>query len=436
MADENLNENVEEEKKENIEATQKQSGELNPTDNILKQIPIFSSLKHEDIIKIRELREEATVYKNSVIFNQGDIGDAFYILADGKVKITKTLEEGGETTLAVFRDGDFFGEMALIEDQPRTATATALEDCKLFKITKQNFEFLMRLNPTISLKIMRFMSERVRTSSQAGKIAEKEAKVITLFSPKGGIGKTMLGVNMAYALSKNPENRILLLDFDLEFGDFAKMIKEAKSCKTVIDLLKEIQVLSIENINPFLFKVSKNITLLAAPDKPEDAELVTAQSIKELIEVFSGYYDYIIIDSATSFRESTLVSMDMAWRLCFILGPDFISVQNTQRSLNVLKSLDYDENIIYPIVNMNGGSKFDLGLDDVEKYTKVKVSHVLPYDYETAYGSIGNGSPYIDSYPNSKLAASTVELVNKLCGERIEVPKVQDSQGFLAKLFG
>jgi MinD-like ATPase involved in chromosome partitioning or flagellar assembly len=418
------------------------------TEEILKkakyvsQVPIFSSLKEEDHLKIAEIVEEVYHGTNHVIFHEGDVGDAVYIVIDGKVKVVKKQDEGDERTLAVFRDGDFFGEMAVIEEQPRTATAVVLEDCVLYKITKQNFSFVMRLNPGITLKIMRYMSERVRQSSAVGRVAEKEAKIITLFSPKGGIGKSMLGVNIGVALAKNPELKIALVDLDLEFGSFEIMLKGAQKCSTIVDMLKEVQLLSYENISPFMHKVKDNLHLMAAPNKPEEAELVTVQQIKEIIEVLSGHYDYIIIDTATTFTETTLVAMDMAWKLLILIGPDFVSLENTVRAIHVLKNLDYDTSHIHLVMNMVGGSDHDLTPDDITSFiskmlkVEIKVQKKLPYDYKTAFPSVSNGKPYVDSNPDSILAVRTLELVNAMCNQKLDVPKTAEADGLLGKLTG
>lgn len=395
----------------------------------VRQVPIFTSLKPEDILKVAEIVEEISIPAGQVLFREGDTGDAVYIVIDGKVKVTKVQEEGSERTLAVFRDGDFFGEMAVIEETPRTATAVVLEPCVLYKITKQNFGFVMRLNPGISLKIMRFMSERVRQSSLSGRVAEKEAKVITLFSPKGGIGKSALGVNIACSLARNSDQKVLLLDLDLEFGDFDKMIKTEKKCHTIIDMLKEVQVMSLENLQPFFTRIKTNLHLLAAPDKPEEAELVQAQMVKEIIEVVSGHFDYIIVDTATSFTETTLVAMDMAWKLIFMLGPDFSSLENSRRAINVLRNLEYSEEKICLVVNMLGGTEADLSQEDIEKFLKQKLFFTLPYDYKNVTPSIGEGQPFVDSRPNCKAAVRVIELVNLLCKQNIEVPKAAETEG-------
>lgn len=99
------------------------------------------------------------------IFREGDLGTEMYILQDGKVEILKELE-GEEQQLAILEKGDFFGEMSLLEDLPRTATARALDDCKLIRINGATFDQMLRTKPEIAVRIMRKLSRRLRQTDE------------------------------------------------------------------------------------------------------------------------------------------------------------------------------------------------------------------------------------------------------------------------------
>jgi CRP-like cAMP-binding protein len=95
------------------------------------------------------------------VFREGDLGTEMYILQEGQVAILKELE-GKEQQLAVLEKGDFFGEMSLLEDLPRTASARALEECKLIRINGSTFDQMLRTKPEIAVRIMRKLSRRLR----------------------------------------------------------------------------------------------------------------------------------------------------------------------------------------------------------------------------------------------------------------------------------
>lgn len=411
-----------------------------PKDAILRQIPIFANLSPQQILKVRESIEEVSIRKNTMIFKEGDTGDALYVIVDGKVKMVKKIEDGSDKTVAVFRDGDFFGEMALIEETPRSATAIVIDgDASLYKISKQNFSYLMRLNPQISLKIMKFMSERMRQSSTSGPVAEKEAKVLTFFSPKGGVGQSLLAVNVAAALKKNPDNKVLLIDLDLEFSGL-QFLLNLTAPKTLVNLVQEVKIFSYDNIAPFINKTPDGIHVMIATGRTEEAELVQVSVIKEVLEVLAGHYDFILIDtSRTYLSDINLFAMDKAWRLIYVITNEFLTVMNTMRGLEVLKSLEYPTERVVPVLNMFHGGEKGLKLEAIEQHLKTKVEYTIPYDYDVARGCVDNGGSVIDRAPESPLAAGVIEFVNKLCKQSIPAPKAaaaKDIVGMFKGFFG
>ena len=103
--------------------------------------------------------------KESVVFNEGDAGHEMFIIHEGKVKIVKRVRSI-ETTLAELGEGDFFGEMAILEKSPRSATVVAMTDLKLLAIDEKTFEHILRSNPDVAIRIMRQMALRIRHTDQ------------------------------------------------------------------------------------------------------------------------------------------------------------------------------------------------------------------------------------------------------------------------------
>jgi hypothetical protein len=99
------------------------------------------------------------------LFREGDLGTEMFILQEGQVEILKTVNDIDEQ-LAVLEKGDFFGEMSLLEDLPRTASARALTDCKVIRINGATFDQMLRTKPEIAVRIMRKLSRRLRQTDQ------------------------------------------------------------------------------------------------------------------------------------------------------------------------------------------------------------------------------------------------------------------------------
>jgi CRP-like cAMP-binding protein len=134
---------------------------MNPAD-VLSQIPIFASLGDEDRSSLAERIDRQSFPKGSTLFRRGEPGNALYIIIRGQIRIFASTRQGNEITLALLGAGEFFGEMALLDEQPRSANAEATEDTELHFLDRDNFfSFLMRKESALQA-ILRALSRRLR----------------------------------------------------------------------------------------------------------------------------------------------------------------------------------------------------------------------------------------------------------------------------------
>ncbi|MFC1670261.1 diguanylate cyclase [Spirochaetota bacterium] len=130
---------------------------MNEQADFLKQVNILSSLSKNEINKIINYFNTVNIKKGEILFEQGDEGNAMYIVKEGKIISTIKLPDGKEQQVAEFGRGDFFGDMSIIEQAPRSATCKATDHSSLFEIDEGEFFGLMDLNPNIAIKIMHKM---------------------------------------------------------------------------------------------------------------------------------------------------------------------------------------------------------------------------------------------------------------------------------------
>ncbi|HEX4638357.1 MAG TPA: DUF1003 domain-containing protein [Chthoniobacterales bacterium] len=132
----------------------------------LRSVPLFSSL---DSKATAELGEYLTIHdypRSSTVFRKGDPGDAMYLIDIGKVRITVTDTDGQTVNLADLGPGDFFGEMAMLDGQGRSATATAVEDARLAKLTREDFLLFMRSDARVPLELLNSLTARLRRTDE------------------------------------------------------------------------------------------------------------------------------------------------------------------------------------------------------------------------------------------------------------------------------
>jgi CRP/FNR family cyclic AMP-dependent transcriptional regulator len=129
---------------------------------VLQKVPLFSQLAPAELQRVVDVARERAYPKNSVILFEDDPGDALYVVAQGQVKVVLIGEDGREVILSVLGPGEFFGEMALIDDEPRSAHVIAMEDSGLLVLRREDFQGILRQSPGIALALLRELSRRLR----------------------------------------------------------------------------------------------------------------------------------------------------------------------------------------------------------------------------------------------------------------------------------
>ena len=129
---------------------------------VMRRVPLFSQLNDDELGRISEPARERSYPKNSVILFEDDPGDALYVVVTGQVKVVLIGEDGREVILSVLGPGDFFGEMALIDDEPRSAHVIAMEDANLLVLRREDFQNCLQETPTIAFGLLRALSRRLR----------------------------------------------------------------------------------------------------------------------------------------------------------------------------------------------------------------------------------------------------------------------------------
>lgn len=133
---------------------------------ILKKIPLFSELNDEEFGLIQKLITFHDVTKKTVVLQEGEKGNSLFIIISGSVKISYYAPDGREVVLSLLEEGDFFGEMALLDNAPRSATASTITRSRLAQIRRDDFERLLLQKPQVTLKLLAEIVQRFRRTSQ------------------------------------------------------------------------------------------------------------------------------------------------------------------------------------------------------------------------------------------------------------------------------
>ena len=132
---------------------------------VLRTVPIFSELSDEDIASLAHLALRKRYPKDTVVFFENEEGDFFFTITEGRIKVTILGDDGREVILSVLGPGDFFGEMALLDNEPRSATAIAVEESELLSLHRTDFQSVLNENKSITSALIRVLSARLRRAN-------------------------------------------------------------------------------------------------------------------------------------------------------------------------------------------------------------------------------------------------------------------------------
>lgn len=137
---------------------------------LFRSIYLFKDLSEEELALISAITAEREFSQGEVVFKEGEVGDAFYVVLEGKIRISKFVAGVGEEALAILEKGNYFGEMALIDEFPRSASAIAHIDCRLLMMDKADFTSLLSNHKEIAYKLLwvfcRTLSQRLRETNE------------------------------------------------------------------------------------------------------------------------------------------------------------------------------------------------------------------------------------------------------------------------------
>ena len=236
----------------------------------------------------------------------------------------------------------------------------------------------------------------IRKASHSGRRAQgvpgRRGRIVTVFSPKGGTGKTVTSTNLASTFAKYEGKRTLLLDLDLQFGDAAIMLGIEPE-KTIYDLVVAPGELDSEKLAGYTTRHNSGLDILPAPLRPEDAELVTEAKLARLLEVARESYDVIVVDTSPFFHGPMLATLDRTDELLLVAGLEVPTLKNVRLSLQTLELLAFPSNRIKVVLN-RANSKVGMKPGEVEGALEVKVRFELPSDGKVPL-AVNRGTPLV-----------------------------------------
>jgi pilus assembly protein CpaE len=248
-----------------------------------------------------------------------------------------------------------------------------------------------------------------------------KGRLVAVFSPKGGVGRTTIAVNLAVAAATELGQKVVLVDASFQFGDIGVMLNLNPKNKSIADLVPELEAGGEpESLDTFVVNHSAGIRVLLAPPTPETAELLTAGAVMRVLNHLRADNDLVVVDCAAFFNETTLAILDAADEILTILSLEITSIKNMRLFLEVADQLGYEGDKVRLIL-IRADSALGIRVADVEQSIGRKVDETIVSDGRSVVYALNRGVPFFLSNRETQVSQDILRLARSVIGDRAHV---------------
>jgi pilus assembly protein CpaE len=240
----------------------------------------------------------------------------------------------------------------------------------------------------------------------------QRGKIVTIYSPKGGVGCTTIAVNLALTLN-NDDTRAVLVDGNLQFGDVAVFVNE-QGKNTIADLTPRVDELDPDIVEEVMVKhAGTGLHILAAPNRPEYAEKVSSVQFSKVLEYLRKLYSYVVVDTTAYLTDATLAAIDASDLIILVSTQDIPSIKNCRLFLDLLQTMGIDRDKILFVMN-RFDKRINITPDRVAENLKQPVAAVIPLDEQSVTKAVNRGVPFILDGKNQPAARGILSLAESV----------------------
>jgi pilus assembly protein CpaE len=236
-------------------------------------------------------------------------------------------------------------------------------------------------------------------------------RVITVFSTKGGAGKSVLAANLGVILAQRSDRPVALVDADLQFGDIAVMLKLAPQ-HTIVDAVGSFERLDVGFLESLLAThAPSGLKVLPAPLEPAFADQIGTEQMSRIIDLLRSFCSFVVVDTPAYFNDVVLGLIEQSDDVLLVAGMDIPNIKNVKIGLQTLRLLNTPMSKLHLILN-RANSKVKLEVSEVERTLQVKADALIPSDVVVPQ-SVNKGTPVVIDAPRSAIAKSLEQLADR-----------------------
>jgi pilus assembly protein CpaE len=265
----------------------------------------------------------------------------------------------------------------------------------------------------------------VSTNGTRSSDSGEPGQIVAVFSPKGGVGRTTVAVNLAIAAATELGKKVVIMDGSFQFGDVGVLLNLNPKSKSIADLIPELEAGELESIDTFLINHTAGIRVLLAPPSPETAEMITASGVKKVLERLRADHDLVVVDCTSYFNDTTLAVLDAADVILTMLSLEITSIKNMRLFLEVAEQLGYEKGKVRLVLN-RADSALGIRVADVEHSIGRKVDETVVSDGRSVVYALNRGVPFFLSNREAQVSQDILRLARSVVGGQSQTATVDD----------
>lgn len=318
---------------------------------------------------------------------------------------------------------------------------TALRVCDDLRISKPTVSVVLVVNALDTQLLTRAMKSGARDVVRADDIeavtdavrqahqlfvalrgptgAKSVGRIVTVFSPKGGVGKTTMAVNLALALSDHGARKVCLVDLDLAFGDVA-ITMQLFPTHSIEQAIGAEDTLDLAMMEGLLTRYDDSLVVLAAPPHPDIRERITPVLISRVLRTLKESFDYVVVDTAPSFDDQVLTALDETDECIIIATLDVPTLKNVKVALETLEMLNIASGHRHLVVN-RADDAVGISADKVEAILGMLVTAQISTSVDIA-AATNAGTPIVVGNPSHAGTTAFLKLAATITGDPVNAP--------------
>jgi pilus assembly protein CpaE len=249
------------------------------------------------------------------------------------------------------------------------------------------------------------------TGAASGTADGTRGRLVTVFSPKGGVGKTTLAVNLAVALAHGGARKVCIVDLDLAFGDVAITL-QLFPARTISDAVHLASGLDFPVLEPLLTVYRDQLSALVAPVQPDAKDGIPASLVGRILNLLKSNFEYVVVDTSPAFDEYVLQAFDETDDLLLVTTLDVPTLKNVKVAVETLDLLNFPKSQRHLVLN-RADDKVGLTADKVESTLGMPIAASIPTSTQVAHAT-NSGEPIISAQPRHVVSQAIAGLARKL----------------------